>query len=217
MRSPFFHSRQRGAKWHFLSTLIIVVFAALFSEGRSIQAQTFDSGSNGSDGALNLTTPGTIDFDPRTFDPPLDPDGDNVYHFTTINIATGVTVRLSGQKLTRPVFWLATGAVQIDGTIDLNGGDGHPANDPNPANRRSSVPGAGGYPGGIGEAGTSPAQSGLGPGGGGTVDLTGGEGRGGGAGHVIPGQSWEGPAAEEVSPRAKLQTRLAVVPEVVLC
>jgi len=29
-------------------------------------AQSFDSGSNGSDGALNLTVPGTVDFDPAT-------------------------------------------------------------------------------------------------------------------------------------------------------
>src|SRR6266496_2324782 len=78
------------------------------------------SGSNGSDGALNLTTPGTVLFDPIAMN--LDADGDNVFHFTTINIGAGVTVRLTNTKLRgRAPVWLATGAVTIAGTIDLNG------------------------------------------------------------------------------------------------
>ena len=57
------------------------------------------AGSNGSDGALNLTlaTPGVLNgvliFDPVALN--LDVDGDNVYHFTTINIANGLTVKLA--------------------------------------------------------------------------------------------------------------------------
>lgn len=129
--------------------------------------QTFDSGSNGSDGALNLTTPGTIRFDPKTFVPPLDPDGDNVYHFTTINIGAGVTVKLSGAVLSGPVYWLASGDISIVGTLDI---DGEPGTNPGPhaALRMPSVPGAGGYAGGIGGlAGTSMLpQNGQGPGGG---------------------------------------------------
>src|SRR5215469_15475999 len=73
--------------------------------------QTFNSGSNGSDGALNLTTPGTIYFDPKTFSPPLNPAGDNIFNFTTINISAGVTVKLSSKVLTGPIYWLAQGAV----------------------------------------------------------------------------------------------------------
>lgn len=103
-------------------------------------AQSFNSSSTGADGALVLAMPGTVVFDPRTFNPPLNSAGDNVYHFTTIYIAKGVTVKLSSQILGGPVFWLAQGPVQIDGVLDLNGADG--GRGPSPA-------GAGGYPGGV--------------------------------------------------------------------
>jgi len=126
------------------------------------RSRPFSSGSTGSDGALNLTTPGIVDFDPRTLG--LDPDGDNVYHFTTITIGAGVTVRLLGPALNmKPVYWLASGAVQIDGTIDLSGGNGHPGTT-NPTERGPSLPGAGGYPGGVGRFAASNAQNGTGPG-----------------------------------------------------
>src|SRR3990167_1328763 len=97
----------------------------------------FSSGSTGADGALNLTTatPGVVGgvliFNPADstmFDNPtrvLDADGDHVYHFTTINIGAGLTVRLSNQFLNGPVYWLATGAVTINGILDLNGETGH--------------------------------------------------------------------------------------------
>src|ERR1017187_3137551 len=100
--------------------LLLILLAAAFVA----QAQSFSSGSTGTDGALLLTTPGTILFDPHTFAPPLNPSGDNVYHFTTIYIAKDVTVKLSAKLLNGPVFWLAQGPAQIDGTIDLDGADG---------------------------------------------------------------------------------------------
>ena len=167
---------------------------ALPSSAPDLHAQTFNSGSNGSDGALDLTTPGTIIFDSKSFNPPLDPDGDNVFHFTSINIGSGVTVRLRGSELNmRPVFWLASGPVQISGTLDLTGEAGHPTHNSLPANRRPSIPGPGGYPGGVGEA-VSPAQPGSGPGGGGIVDANNNH-RGGGAGHAtLGGGGTGGPA-----------------------
>jgi hypothetical protein len=167
------------AKEYFMFALVIAALAVLFNSTQIAHAQSFDSGSNGSDGALNLTTPGTIEFDPTSFNPPLDPDGDNIYHFTTITIASGVTVRLTAKHLNGPVFWLASGAVQINGTIDLSGGQGHPATTVL-ADRKPSIPGAGGYPGGVGSLGTSPAQPGSGPGGGQTS--------GGSAGYAAPGR-----------------------------
>lgn len=107
--------------------------------------QTFDSGSDGSDGALNLSAAGTIVFDPEELG--LDADGDGIYHFTTINIASGVTVRLGADIMgSKPVVWLATGDVQIDGTLDLNGEDGHYYSEPH----ISAIAGAGGFNGGIG-------------------------------------------------------------------
>jgi hypothetical protein len=162
MRFPgVFATGRTLALWHLLCTLI----AMLASSGQPLQAQTFTSGSNGSDGALTLTTPGTIIFDPRTFNPPLDPDGDNVYHFTTITIGAGVTVRLLGSQLNGPVFWLATGAVQVAGSIDLNGANGHTITE-SFASRTPAVPGAGGYAGSIGGNDVSPPLPGSGPGGG---------------------------------------------------
>lgn len=128
-------------------------------------AQTFNPGSTGSDGALVLTTPGVIDFDPTTFNPPLDPDDDNVYHFTSITIGAGVTVRLTDEHLAGPVYWLASGPIQIDGTIDLNGEDSVYVTAPSTPHR--TVAGAGGFTGGtIALAPSSTRYAGWGPGGG---------------------------------------------------
>ena len=127
--------------------------------------QVFDSGSDGSDGPLSLTTPGEIVFDPRAFPIPLDQDGDNIYHFTTIDIAEGVVVKFRANVVNGPVYWLAQGAVAIDGALDLNGEVGHPATS-QPAIRLPSTPGSGGYAGGVGRFGSSPVQDGFGPGGG---------------------------------------------------
>lgn len=136
-----------------------------------VTAQTFNSGSTGADGALNLTTPGTVVFDPKTFSPPLDPDGDGIYHFTTITIAAGVTVRLRGDIINVPVIWLAQGAVQINGVIDSSGQDGFSAN--NTTQRTNTIPGAGGYAGGYPGVGSNPAGAGLGPAGGRTSCIPG--------------------------------------------
>jgi hypothetical protein len=75
-------------------------------------AQTFNSGSTGADGAwaLSSTPPGTVvEFNPLAFTPVLDADGDSVYHFTTITLPEGVTVRLRADKAgAAPLHWLAT-------------------------------------------------------------------------------------------------------------
>jgi hypothetical protein len=113
-------------------TLLALVSAA--------QGQSFNVGSTSADGALVLTTPGTIIFDPRTFNPPLNPAGDNVYHFTSVYIGKEVTVKLSSKIFSGPVFWLSQGPVQIDGVLDLSGDDG---------GRTPSTAGAGGFPGGV--------------------------------------------------------------------
>jgi hypothetical protein len=146
-----------------LAVLVIAAWSA------SATAQTFDSGSTGADGAFDLTgTPaGTVVlFDPVARG--IDPERDNVFHFTTITIPSGVTVRLSGAKLTGPVYWLATGAVSISGTVDLSGERGH-IKTRSTADRRPSIPGPGGYPGGVGghyEASKGTARPGAGPQGG---------------------------------------------------
>src|SRR5262249_26472959 len=148
-------------------------------------AQALNSGSNGSDGALVLTTPGVVVFDPVARG--LDADRDNVFHFTTITIGPGVIVRMPFNTLQGlPVIWLATGAVQIDGTIDL---DGQAGAGPAPGGlMRAATPGPGGYPGGVGWGGVgfmneggSDLRAGLGPGGGPAL---------GHAGHAVQGPSF---------------------------
>jgi hypothetical protein len=181
---------------------LFLVFTVLLIACMTAEAQDFNSGSNGSDGALNLTTPGTVIFDPAKFTPPLDPDGDNVFHFTTITIGPGVIVQLKNIPLRgRSVIWLASGDVKIEGTIDLSGQTGHPTNDPVPANRVPAEPGPGGYAGGVGATTISAAHSGKGPGRGGTnapgfacriftPDML-----GGGAGHATNGSGYSPGAA----------------------
>lgn len=145
---------------------------------------TFNSGSDGSEGALTITTPGTYQFfDSASIGRQLDPDGDGVYHFTTITIASGVTIDMT-RSLHGPVVWLATGRVQIDGLIDLDGSDGHPDGD-GQANAAVAMPAAGGFAGGPAARSNSPAQAGGGPGGGQVHSLA--HGSGGGAGYVGPG------------------------------
>ena len=165
--------------------LLILCATALWigaGECRVAQAQ-FSSGSDGTDGALNLTTPGTVVFDPSAF-PTLDADGDGIYNFTTINIAAGVTVRLSAGTIRRPIFWLASGAVTIDGILDLDGQIGQSGQVViTNASRVPAEAGAGGYRGGVGATGTVPQRPGSGPGGGGTNAQSGG----GGAGHAGQG------------------------------
>lgn len=141
--------------------LIAVLFALLCASG--LGAQTFNSGSNGSDGALDLTAQsGTIVFNPASFTPPLDPDGDSIYHFTTITIPSGLTLRFPAETLgVKPIIWLASGEVRIEGILDLDGGPGHSVAGP----RIPPSAGAGGYQGGLGGTDTEAVQPGRGPGG----------------------------------------------------
>jgi hypothetical protein len=157
-----------------LRVIVLVLVAAA-----GAQAQALNSGSNGSDGALNLTTPGELIFNPVALG--LDADRDNVFHFTTITIGPGVTVKMPFSQLQGlPVVWLAQGAVLIEGIIDLNGQAGAAAS-PGALNR-ASVPGPGGYPGGVGSGGPGfigvDLRLGLGPGGAGVSHQ---------AGHADPG------------------------------
>lgn len=150
-----------------------IVLAALTAHDTPAFAQTFDSTSTGEDGALDFADaePGTtIIFDPTTYNPPLDRDGDGIYHFTTISIPESVTVRLSSRVPSlgsRPVYWLASGRITIGGVLDLDGEDGadgaieysYPS---------IACAGAGGYNGGLAGTGNDQyGKPGSGPGGGG--------------------------------------------------
>ncbi len=131
------HTMRAGVLWASLALALTPAAQAQFS-----------SGSTGSDGALNLTTGGTVIFDPVAMG--LNPAGDNVFNFTTINIAANTTVVMTAGALrNRPVIWLATGNVTIAGKLNLQGADGALLNASNPGETRfPAMPGPGGFPGG---------------------------------------------------------------------
>lgn len=128
-----------------------------------LAAPAFDSGSNGSYGAMNITNSTTLDMPP-----------DGIFHCTTINIAAGANVRFNRNALNTPVYLLAQSNVVISGGLDLNG---EPA-----AQRLGSwnpgLGGPGGFDGGFGAYGNLPPSNGQGPGGG---KVTGGD-----AVHAVP-------------------------------
>lgn len=128
----------------------------------------FNSGSTGADGALNLTTPGTNTFDAAALG--LDVDQDGIFHFTSIHVGPGVTVRFSPRKMSGPVYWLARSNVTIEGTLDLQGSEGqHTWTVINEASLLAPEPGAGGFSGGLPRYRATGALNfcnGAGPGGG---------------------------------------------------
>lgn len=76
-----------------------------------VQAQfTFNCGSDGSYGAMNITSNTTL---------ALPPDGK--FHCTTITVASNQTLRFTPNALNTPVYLLATGDVTVEGTIDVSG------------------------------------------------------------------------------------------------
>jgi hypothetical protein len=139
----------------------------------------FESGSTGEAGPLAPTTSVTL---------PSPPGG--VFHFTTIDIPAGVTVRFSRNADNTPVSLLAQGDVRIAGQIDVRGEDGRAS-----STGTALVPngGAGGPGGGTGGAGSNAllvtmGGSGLGPGGGaGGFDVGCCASGGGGAGFTLAG------------------------------
>jgi hypothetical protein len=128
----------------FLTTLL-----AAFGPFHLAHAQpvTFQSGSDGSDGALNVTNHTTLQVPP-----------DGVFNFTTITINPGYYLYFMRNAANTPVYLLATGDVNIAGYIDVTGG-----------NATQSLPGKGGpggFSGGVAGTDSSFPGEGLGPGGG---------------------------------------------------
>lgn len=102
-----------------------------------------NSGSNGSDGALDVVTDTVIDMVDH-------PDG--IYNYTSVNIHAGRTVTFIPNAKNTPVVWLVQNNCTIDGAIRVVG-----------QSANASLGGPGGWAGGNG--GSNPS-SGLGPGGG---------------------------------------------------
>ncbi len=138
----------------------------------------FDSGSSGIDGPLSPQQNVVIDLNSK-------PDG--IFNYTDITIPAGVTVSFINNLANTPVIWLASGAVQIDGVVDINGENGHHETGP----FLMSKPGPGGFPGGTAEINDSSFLGGFGPGGGGRDATLAGAGSFGSAGQdTIPGAQY---------------------------
>lgn len=134
----------------------------------------FDSGSDGSDGALSVPAgPTVVDLSLAESSPPgtgngyYDPDlWAIVFNYTTIDIASSGLVTFINHPSGAPVIWLASGDVTINGnaTIELSGGNGLSASS-TPSS--AAIPGPGGFAGGFGGAvaATRFPSGGYGPGG----------------------------------------------------
>src|SRR5437879_3803477 len=118
-------------------------------------AQGFSSGSDGSYGSINVTSNTTLAIPTN-----------GIFNCTTITVASGFTLTFTKNALNTPVYLLATGDVNITGTIDVSGkfGGGVAGGDSGP----------GGYGGGTPGSVSVPPGAGYGPGAGlgGNADTT---------------------------------------------
>lgn len=136
---------------HLLPALLLI--ASLLFPVHLATAQGFTSGSTGADGDLIVTNNPTV----------LDLPPDGIFHFNTITVNFGNTLRFNRNPLNTPVYLLARSNVTINGRIDVSGKE-------SAGNYRGGEGGPGGYDGGEGGlvSGTNVYQggSGKGPGGG---------------------------------------------------
>jgi len=108
-------------------------------------AQPFDSGSNGNDGPMSITTNTTLQV-----------PSDGIFHATTVDITH--TLSFTKNAKNTPIYILATGDINISGAIVASGKA--------PTSQIGGVGGSGGFDGGArGVEGEAPGD-GHGPGGG---------------------------------------------------
>jgi hypothetical protein len=148
------------------------LFLSIAISSTPVQGQLTIQGADGSDGAItvasgtttiNMDAAGVVEGPWETtsgtgsgvYDPDL-----KLFFLkpTTLTISPGATLRFAYIQRNVPVCILATGAVVIGGTLDLNGADG------TGAIGAYALPGPGGFRGGAGTPGSN--TPGLGPGGG---------------------------------------------------
>src|SRR6266702_3336633 len=125
-------------------------------------AHAFVSGSTGALGPFSPTANTVVTLPTN-----------GVLNYTTINIPAGVTVTFNKNVANTPVYMLASGDVNIAGTIDVSGTNGT-SND-------IGKGGPGGFNGGYGGGSGTLGGNGMGPGSGGAGGTTYGGAGGGGA------------------------------------
>lgn len=145
--------------------LKIMSLLAAALTGHAALAQSFNSGSTGAYGPMNITSNTTLN---------LPPDG--IFHCTTIFITNGATLKFNRNVLNTPVYLLATSNVSIFGTIDVSGISGLLPN--------GGLGGPGGFNGGEGGFDVFPGGDGQGPGGGRGRTSLGGPGDPGAGGYA---------------------------------
>ena len=117
---------------------VLTLAAALFAAAWLpiiCPAQVVNTGSTGSDGALDFSGISyTTNIVINMTDHPT-----GIYQYTTVNIPTNITVTFIPNANNTPVTWLLQGSCVISGTVDVSG---QPDN--------GLVPGQGGPGGGAG-------------------------------------------------------------------
>lgn len=131
------------SKKNVLGAICLFLFACLsIFLPKTGNASMISDGSDGSDGPFHPLQSTVIDLT----------EG-NIFNFTTITIPEGVKVSFINSFDNVPVYFLATGDIIIDGTLDLRGGI-------------AGAAGPGGYGGGPGGSEGAIGIPGFGPGGG---------------------------------------------------
>jgi hypothetical protein len=139
------------------SGLLLILFSICFIHSLWSQTPTFDCGSNGSYGPLNITAGATVT---------LQVPNDGIFNCTTVSFGSGSTVKFLNNARNTPVYILATGDVSVSGasglTIDVSG------KAPISGGIAGGLPGPGGFAGGFGTklGDAQLAGAGNGPGGG---------------------------------------------------
>jgi hypothetical protein len=145
--SAGFEPAPRQSRKRFGRELPELVFACAFVSCLTSVAQPFNSVSDGSYGPLNITTNTTLDLPPN-----------GIFNCTTIVVSNGVTLSFNRNPLNTPVYLLATGNVNVSGTISVAGSNGNAVS--------AGIGGPGGFDGGNPGQGLNQPGAGLGPGGG---------------------------------------------------
>ena len=166
-------TRLTGSKGKSMKQKILqMMFAAFVCAGAHAQV---NSGSNGSDGALDYSSLTNLGYSTNIVLNMADhPTG--IYQYTYINIPNNVTLTFIPNANNTPVYWLVQSNVVISGAINISG--------QGPNGAAGGLGGPGGYRGGTG--GASPT-SGQGPGGGSAQYGSGGNASFGSAGITVWG------------------------------